>query len=56
MVAKKKSKAKKEPVSERVLEARREFDEALEKIKSRGSRRRYDPTDPVVLFIFKVLC
>lgn len=39
-------------VSERVLEARRDFDEALERIKSRGGRRRggsqLDSTDPIV--------
>lgn len=41
----------KEKASERVLEARRDFDAALERIKSQGNRRRraaLDATDPMV--------
>lgn len=43
--------ASKDKASERVLEARRDFDAALERIKSQGNRRRraaLDATDPMV--------
>lgn len=49
--AKSRSRPKGETISERVLEARRDFDEALERIKPRGGRRKagqFDSTDPVV--------
>jgi hypothetical protein len=46
------SKKTRGEVSERVLEARREFDEALGRIRPQGGRRRgqFD-SDPVVLFV-----
>lgn len=39
-----------ESISDKVLEARRDFDEALEKIKGQGSRRKLkmDLSDPAV--------